>query len=905
MALTASLIGRGTTGGNSITTAGGTSAGTATFACLVSYDATAGAITTATDNKGNTYTAVGTAQADGNGGLLRWYVCENGTGGAGHTFTFTTASNNFGVAHLLQVASDAGGIPRLDINVQGQDTVGQPWDTVATGTLGYANEVILGAVACNVGGTAAYASSNMTVLSSEGDTSSFWTSGVAALNQAGTGTFTPSFTKTDAGGGSTAGLSHITLREETSGNASASGVTVTAAASLITGSAVGDGAASAAGVTLTAAASLIAGAADNGAALLYFRAFPRVRGGAALWSDESPASTLLLQETFGDPVAGGDATAAGVTLVAAASLIAGSASGIRNGTAAGVTLVAAASLIAGSAGNAPELGAYTYIGQEEGSGTDPATTSAITTTASGSSYLTLRAGYASNNSRPTDSKGNRWRHMGGATYTGWAGVFDAQAYVAQNGTGGSGHTLNFEKDANPTGEITVPLIEAKAGATRLVDWSLVNITVGNPLTAGSVTVTGPALLVAVWLGDAGGLTHTASPNNSFSNFISFGSLPPNSAVQMFCASRQVSAAGTYDVTWTETPDQGAILILAAFGEAGPNGYAPEEFFTASASLIAGSASGNSSATANGTTVTAAASLITGSANGGALAAGVTLPAAASLITGTANGGALAAGVTLPAAASLITGTANGGAVASGTTVTAAASLIAGTANGGALAAGATLPAAASLIAGTAHGGALAAGATLIAAASLIPGTAVGAGGGTAAGVTLAAAASLITGTATGGAVGAGVTLTTAASLIPGSAVGAGGGTAAGVTVTAAAALLPGSATGGAVAAGTVLPAAAALLAGAASGTSVAPGATLVAAGALLRGEATGGAVAAGQALLAVAALIAGAATGAGPITRGRVTVSAARVGNATLTATRVSNATATATGITTLEVDDT
>lgn len=46
---------------------------------------------------------------------------------------------------------------------------------------------------------------------------------------------------------------------------------------------------------------------------------------------------------------GGDATATGVTVTAAASLIAGSASGTVAGTASGVTLSAAASLIAGSA----------------------------------------------------------------------------------------------------------------------------------------------------------------------------------------------------------------------------------------------------------------------------------------------------------------------------------------------------------------------------------------------------------------------------------------------------------------------------------------------------------------------------------------------------------------------------
>jgi len=220
MALTASLVGRGTTGGNSVTTAAGTSATVGTFAAFVSYDATAGTITASADNKGNTYVAVGTPQADTFGGLGRWYVCENGTGGAGHTFTFTTSGPCYAVAHLLQIVGSAG-IARRDIAVQGQDNVGQPWDTVATGTLGYANEVILAACASQAG-TAAYTSANTTILSSEGDTGSFWTSGVGAASLATTASFSPSFSRADGGGSTQAGLSHITFREESTGGGSGS-----------------------------------------------------------------------------------------------------------------------------------------------------------------------------------------------------------------------------------------------------------------------------------------------------------------------------------------------------------------------------------------------------------------------------------------------------------------------------------------------------------------------------------------------------------------------------------------------------------------------------------------------------------------------------------------------------------
>ena len=642
MTLTASLVGsRGVTGGNSVTTTAGTSSSSATFACLVSYDQGAGTITAAGDNKGNTYTAIGTPQADGIGGLLRWYVCEGGVGGAGHTFTFTTSNACYAVAHLIQITGTTGTAVR-DKNVQGQDTAGQPWDAVATGTLGFSNEVILAACA-GQGGAANYTSTNTTILSSEGDTSSYWTSGVGWTTQAGTASFTPSFGKVDAGGGTVAGLSHLTFRESASSSGTASGATLTATVSLIAGTATGVRNGTAAGATFTATVSLIAGTATG------------VRNGTAAGATFTATSTIIAGSASGST----SGTAAGTTLTTTVSLIPGAAAGIRNATAAGATLPASASIIPGTAYGSPQLGAYTYVGQEEGSGTNPATTSAIATGATGSSFITLRAGYTDNNTKPTDSKANRWMPMGGAQYQPYGGTFDAQVFIASRGAGGSGHTVSFSKPGHPTGEITIPLIEVIGG--RLVDFSLVNIGTGNTLLSGSVTVGGPALLVAFWLGDAAGLNHTAAPNNGFSNFISFGTLPPNSAVQMFVASRQVSAAGTYNVTWTETPDQGAILVLAAFSDSGPNGYAPGDTISASVSLLPGGATGTAagSGTAAGATLSATTQVIPGVAAGGAVAAGAVVSTTAQIIAAGASGGAVAAGATMTASVALVAGSATG------------------------------------------------------------------------------------------------------------------------------------------------------------------------------------------------------------------------------------------------------
>jgi len=68
----------------------------------------------------------------------------------------------------------------------------------------------------------------------------------------------------------------------------------------------------------------------------------------------------------------------------------------------------------------------------------------------------------------------------------------------------------------------------------------------------------------VWLGDAYVYSMTAVPGDGFKVIDSYLMLPPSSAVQGAVAVKQVNAAGTYSVTWTGTPAQGAILWLFAF-----------------------------------------------------------------------------------------------------------------------------------------------------------------------------------------------------------------------------------------------------------------------------------------------------------------------------------------------------
>lgn len=236
----------------------------------------------------------------------------------------------------------------------------------------------------------------------------------------------------------------------------------------------------------------------------------------------------------------------------------------------------------------PALGAHTMLNQSEGDGSSPAVTSAIHTQEADSSLLVLVAGHADNDGEPTDSYGNTWKRVGDpVTYNGYDGRFNARAYIAIGAHGGKRHVVQVVKAGSPNGEITIPFVEimhagklqdvaqnyptpgvAARAANKLARaWQGV---VGSPdttstmLTSGTVTTTGPATLVAVWLGDAYIYSMSAVPGDGFKVIDSYLHLPPNSGVQAAVAVKQVSAAGTYSVTWHGTPAQGAILWLFAF-----------------------------------------------------------------------------------------------------------------------------------------------------------------------------------------------------------------------------------------------------------------------------------------------------------------------------------------------------
>jgi hypothetical protein len=212
----------------------------------------------------------------------------------------------------------------------------------------------------------------------------------------------------------------------------------------------------------------------------------------------------------------------------------------------------------------PALGAHTLLTHSEGLGVSPAITAPITTQASGSTLIVFNGGYADNDARPVDSYANSWKPLGKrVTYGNGYDRFSVQGYIALAARGGPRHTVSIAKAGQPAGEISMPFIEIRqAGVLQDVvqNYPAANIVV----TSGKVTTTGPATLIALWWGDGGVKQMSAVPNNGFTVIESFLKLPDNSGVQCAVAVKQVQSAGTYDVSWIDTPVQGAILWLMAF-----------------------------------------------------------------------------------------------------------------------------------------------------------------------------------------------------------------------------------------------------------------------------------------------------------------------------------------------------
>lgn len=146
------------------------------------------------------------------------------------------------------------------------------------------------------------------------------------------------------------------------------------------------------------------------------------------------------------------------------------------------------------------------------------------------------------------------------SYTNWPRSGTA-LYAETDINGGSGHVISNTTPTND--EITLAAVEVYGGP--VVDFAWNEVLAGSPLTSGSVTTSGSATLVAFWWGDAAAPDDkTAVPDSGFTVVESI--LEAGMLVQCAVAVRHVDTAGTYNVTWTSTPAQGAQMWLVAVAD---------------------------------------------------------------------------------------------------------------------------------------------------------------------------------------------------------------------------------------------------------------------------------------------------------------------------------------------------
>ena len=184
------------------------------------------------------------------------------------------------------------------------------------------------------------------------------------------------------------------------------------------------------------------------------------------------------------------------------------------------------------------------------------------TTQSGSTMLAfVGKGSVFNLAPPSDNKGNTpYVQVGGIhEFTRWPG--EGTAVYAFNGiVGGANHLVSVD-DSNKFDEVSFATVEVRNGGV-VQDYQWNEVLNAAAQTSRSVTTTGPATLVAVWFGDdASSTPSNPVPNNGFTVIERVGGAVET--VQMFVATKDVSAAGTYNVTWNTTPLQGAQLYLVA------------------------------------------------------------------------------------------------------------------------------------------------------------------------------------------------------------------------------------------------------------------------------------------------------------------------------------------------------
>jgi hypothetical protein len=201
---------------------------------------------------------------------------------------------------------------------------------------------------------------------------------------------------------------------------------------------------------------------------------------------------------------------------------------------------------------------------------DPVVTPAMTTQASGSLLVAcVGRGNISNftlpSAAPQDNKGNSAYSQVGVTkaYGPPFGGSGTALYSLASAIGGSGYQISVPQGVNGGNDDEVTsLVTEVIGGTSVHDFAWNEDQTAAPTTSASVTTTGPAVLVAFWWGEDG-TTFTSASVSAGWNVVESFPVPAGNAIQAAMAVRVVSSPGTYNITWTATPAQGAQMWIVA------------------------------------------------------------------------------------------------------------------------------------------------------------------------------------------------------------------------------------------------------------------------------------------------------------------------------------------------------
>jgi len=190
---------------------------------------------------------------------------------------------------------------------------------------------------------------------------------------------------------------------------------------------------------------------------------------------------------------------------------------------------------------------------------------AITTQSTNSTFVvsTGRGDASGLGLLPTDNMGNSpyFQIGAGNRYVGYPNS-GASLFTYTNGIGGVGHIFQVEQAFGD--ESTIAVVEVKNGhVVQDSKGAYIGLTEGNTIISPSVTTTGPATIVAFCWGDYPYETISTGVNNQFQILDQY-TAPDAASVQSVSASRDVTEAGTYNVTWTiAQPITGAIVYIVA------------------------------------------------------------------------------------------------------------------------------------------------------------------------------------------------------------------------------------------------------------------------------------------------------------------------------------------------------